>query len=425
MPFLFGGRARSAKHKNDKSNEMKKLLLRVVWSAALSSATVGLSAAPEVIPGKYIVVLKAGAAADKVAADHGAAPDAIYTHAINGFAGTVLEGRLEALKKHADVLSVEPDVIVSIGAKEAIVTGGQTDVAAAGELLPTGVARADAELNENVDASNVGIAIIDTGISRGHPDLNFAGGVSYVPGNKTGEDDNGHGSHCAGIAAAKINGVGVRGVAPNARLFAVKVLNRDGSGRWSAIISGIDWVTKYASSKGISVANMSLGGQGSSPAMDTAIANSVASGVTYVVAAGNSGADASSFTPANHRDVICVSALADSDGQPGHLGAATGYGADDTLASFSNYGSVVDIAAPGVNIYSTYMSGGYATLSGTSMASPHVAGAAALYKATNPGATPAQVKAGLLGAAWPQNSTGGFTGDRDPYAEPLLNAAGL
>lgn len=408
---------------------MKKNLIKLVWSAALSTATVGAAfgAAPEVIPGKYIVMLKPGAAADKVAAAHGLTPDATYTDAINGFAGAVPAGRLAALQKHADVLSVEPDIIVRIAdRKEAIVTGGPSDsVAATGELLPTGVNRSDADLNPRTDVSSVGIAIIDTGISRSHPDLNVAGAVSYVRGNHNGEDDHGHGSHCAGIAAAKLNGVGVRGMAPNARLFAVKVLDRGGSGSLSWIISGIDWVTKNAPSKGIKVANMSLGFQGSSPSLDAAIAKSVGSGVTYVVAAGNSGMDGGSFSPANNPNVICVSALADSDGQPGSLGAQTGYGVDDTLASFSNFGSVVDIAAPGVNIYSTYASGSYATLSGTSMASPHVAGAAALYSVSNPGATPAQVKVGLLSVAWPQNSPSGFTSDRDAYPEPLLNAAGL
>jgi subtilisin len=406
---------------------MKKSLIKLVWSAALSSATVGAAfgAPPEVIPGKYIVMLKPGAAPEKLATEHGAAPDAIYTDAINGFAGAVPEGRLEALKKHADVLSVEPDVVVSIGRKEAIVAGGPTEATASGEILPSGVARAEADSNPRTDASSVGIAIIDTGISRSHPDLNVAGAVSFMRGNKSGEDDNGHGSHCAGIAAAKINGLGVRGVAPNARLFGVKVLDRSGSGGLSGIISGIDWVTRNAAAKGIQVANMSLGFQGSSASLNSAIANSVASGVTYVVAAGNSGMDANSFSPANHPSVICVSALADSDGAAGHLGAQTGYGADDTLASFSNYGSAVEIAAPGVNIYSTHLSGGYATMSGTSMASPHVAGAAALYAASHPGATPAAVKAGLLNVAWPQSSASGFTGDRDPYAEPLLNAAGL
>jgi subtilisin len=400
---------------------IKQLFVAATLVGSIASAV--HAAPPQVVPGRYIVVLKPGAAAQKVAADHGVAPDAIYDSAITGFAGAVPEARLEALKKHADVLSVEPDLIVSLEAREVIVTG--SGVNATGESTPTGVNRADADLNPRTDVSNVGIAIIDTGISRSHPDLNVAGAVSFVRGNKNGEDDHGHGSHCAGIAAAKLNGAGIRGVAPNARVFGVKVLARDGSGQLSWIVSGIDWVTKNAASKGIQVANMSLGFQGSSPSLDSAINGMVAAGVTTAVAAGNSGADATYFSPANNANVICVSALADSDGQPGGFGGATGYGADETLASFSNYGAPVDIAAPGVNIYSTYMSGGYTTMSGTSMASPHVAGAAALYVAGHAGSTPAQVKSALINAAWPQGTPSSFIDRNDGYAEPLLNAAGL
>jgi subtilisin family serine protease len=240
----------------------------------------------------------------------------------------------------------------------------------------------------------------------------------------------------AGTIGARINGSGVQGVAPNARLFAVKVLDRFGSGSLSAVISGIDWVTANAAAKGIKVANMSLGFQGTSASLNTALNNSVARGVTYVVAAGNSGADAQFFSPANHPAVITVSAIADSDGQCGGAGTATAYGADDTFASFSNWGMPVDIAAPGVNILSTYKDGGYATMSGTSMASPHTAGAAALVIASNPAAMPADVKAALLSAATPQTqgcgldpvtgaTRGGFTGDPDGAPEPLLDTRNL
>jgi subtilisin family serine protease len=154
------------------------------------------------------------------------------------------------------------------------------------------------------------------------------------------------------------------------------------------------------------------------------------------VAAGNSATDAATFSPANHPSVITVSAIADEDGGCGADGLATYYGSDDSFATFSNYGAVVDIAAPGVSIYSTFKDGGYATMSGTSMAAPHVTGCAALYLATHPTATPATVRAALLALATPQSPVvpwldptgrerGGFSADRDTNAEPLADAAGL
>ena len=382
------------------------------------------------IPGKYIVTLAPGARADAVAARHGAGVDAVYTDAIHGFAGTVPEARLRALQNDPEIVAVEPDVEVQAFPRNVVVAGGDTPMLTVnGETIPTGVARAGR--SQQTDVSLVGVAVLDTGISLSHPDLNVVSGVSYIRGNKSGNDDNGHGSHVAGTIAAKVNGAGVQGVAPNARLFAVKVLDRSGSGSLSAIIGGIDWVTRNAQSKGIQVANMSLGFQGTSASLNTALDNSVSAGVTYVVAAGNNGADSQYFSPANHPRVITVSAIADSNGQCGGGGSATAYGADDTFASFSNWGLPVDIAAPGVDILSTYKDGGYAYSSGTSMASPHVAGAAALFVAQNAGANPDIVKAGLLSAATPQGQAcsadgrGGFTGDRDSTAEPLLHTGGL
>jgi subtilisin len=404
-------------------------------------ATVGagglVHAAPKAIPGKYIVTLAPGARAEAVAARHAAGVDAVYTDAIHGFAGAVPQARLRALESDPEVVAIEPDVEVQAFPHQVTIAGGNTPMLTVnGETIPTGVARAGINtVDRPTDVSAVGVAILDTGISLSHPDLNVAGGVSYIRANKSGNDDNGHGSHVAGTIGAKLNGAGVQGVAPNARLYAVKVLDRWGNGSLSAIISGIDWVTKNAANKGIHVANMSLGFQGSSSALNAALDNSVNAGVTYVVAAGNSGMDSQLFTPANHPRVITVSALADSDGKCGGFGAATGYGADDTLATFSNWGLPVDIAAPGVDILSTYKDGGYATSSGTSMASPHVAGAAALLVANGLaagiGPSPEGVKQGLLDVATPQNDydysdgRGGFTGDRDAYPEPLLDTHNL
>lgn len=340
-----------------------------------------------------------------------------YTHAIKGFTVKVQNDKDldEIMKNNPSILYIEPDY----------------EVQAFAQVLPSGINRIDADLSSTISGDgqnsvNVDIAIIDTGIDLKHPDLNVYKQVSFVRGAKTANDDNGHGTHVAGIAAAKDDSNGVVGVAPNARLWAVKVLDRNGSGSLSNVIKGIDYVTANAGQ--IDVANMSLGGEFTSSSLNLAISRSVAAGVTYVVAAGNSGKDAQTFSPANHPDVIAVSAIADTDGKCGGFGTSTSYGADDTLASFSNFGSVVDIAAPGVNIYSTYKSGSYATLSGTSMASPHVAGAAALIKAANPSASPNDVRNSLLSngsnpsTICDGNGFGYFGGDSDGFPEPLVYA---
>lgn len=275
---------------------------------------------------------------------------------------------------------------------------------------------------------DVDIAIIDTGIDLNHPDLNVYRNVNMINSNLSGADDNGHGTHVAGTAAALDNGFGVVGMAPGARLWSVKVLDAGGSGFMSDIIEGIDYVAQHASE--IEVANMSLGCQCTSQALDTAINNAVGAGVVFTVAAGNSGINAQTFSPAKNPNVIAVSAVADYDGLPGALAQATcRTDPDDKLAGFSNYGSVVDIAAPGVCILSTMRNNSYGLLSGTSMASPHVAGAVALYLAGRPkpaNATDvANVRSAIIAAGFPQSGPNGFTGDRDTSPEPLLNAAGL
>lgn len=370
------------------------------------------------IPDKYIVVLKSGAQASVVASRHGVVAENTYDSAVQGFSGRLTLRQLLALALDRQIAYIEEDQVVRIS----------------NDTVAPGIRRIGADLNakaridtSNLESVNVDIAIIDTGIQLKHPDLNVVQNVSYVSGIRTGNDDNGHGTHCAGIAAARDNNAGVVGVAPGARLWAVKVLDRAGSGSYSNVIKGVDYVTRYASS--IEVANMSLGGP-TSATLNSAIANSVARGVVYVVAAGNSNVDASSSSPANSPDVICVSATVDTDGIPGGFGPATGYGADDTFASFSNYGAVVDIAAPGVNILSTYIGGQYATMSGTSMAAPHVAGAAGLYlagrtKPTNATAA-AAARAAIVAAGHLQNSPSGLKGaDKDASPEPLLNATNL
>ena len=343
---------------------------------------------------RYIVVLKPSRddperAASAVASESaGIVVTHVYDEVLDGFAAVIPDDQLNDVRNDPLVQSVVPD----------------QEVRAFDQTLPTGINRIDADQNSTAkidgrgERVDVDVAVLDTGIGP-HPDLIVAGGISCVDGNTSYADDNGHGTHVAGTIGALDNSVGVVGVAPGARLWAVKVLHSDKRGWWSEVICGLDWVV--ANSDKIDVINMSLGAPGSdstcsgNDALHNAICRVVDAGVPVVVAAGNDSEDAASTVPAAYDEVITVSALADSDGRPGGAGPATSAGPDDSLASFSNFGADVDIAAPGVNTLSTVL-GGYARGSGTSVASPHVAGAAALYLADNRGATPAEVKAHLL-----------------------------
>ncbi|MFU8763834.1 MAG: S8 family serine peptidase [Haliea sp.] len=399
---------------------MKKLALAVAIAATLPLHATAQASKPAA--NTHIVVLKPGAAARGVAADvartTGGRVGYVYEHALQGFTITVPEAALKGILRNPNVLSIEPDGRVQ--------TMAQT--------IPTGINRIHADyskllINGNDDYRvDVDVAVLDTGIDVDHPDLNVVGGTNclytrngprrsrtvYCEDAAGGDDDQYHGTHVAGTIAALDNGIGVVGVAPGARLWAVKVLDAEGTGSFSGILAGIDWVVARGD---IEVLNMSLGGAGSSSAMNQAVANAVASGVTVVVAAGNSNQDAAGFSPANAPDAITVSALADFDGLPGGMAAATCRSdQDDTLANFSNWGAV-DIAAPGVCTYSTYPieKGSYATISGTSMAAPHVAGAAALLASTGLG--PNAIRTALLTAGnydWTDTSGDGIQ-------EPLLD----
>jgi subtilisin len=399
----------------------RRLVVGGMLAALLVSvmATMPAAAAPSGRAGSYIVVLKDTASPSTLARAHadryGARVGHVYRHALKGYSATLSSDRVAALKADPNVAAVAPDLPVN----------------AFVQTLPTGINRIDGELSSTVSGNgsgvvNVDIAILDTGISTSHPELNVVGGTNCV-GGPSFNDDHGHGSHVAGIAAARDNADGVVGVAPGARLWAVKVLNAAGSGSTSQIICGIDWVTARAGT--IEVANMSLGGasffgafSGCNSAFDPmhpAICRSVQAGVTYAVAAGNSAANANNFIPATYNEVITVSALADFNGVPGGGAAATCRAdQDDTFANFSNFGSDVDLIAPGVCIISSAPNGGLATFSGTSMASPHVAGAAALYKSTHSTATPAQVKSALQAAG---NLNWNNADDGDSTKERLLN----
>ncbi|HKO39948.1 MAG TPA: S8 family serine peptidase, partial [Nitrososphaeraceae archaeon] len=295
------------------------------------------------------------------------------------------------------------------------------------QIIPASVDRVeDGESLNNINPNFVDadIAILDTGIDLDHPDLNVFHERSFIPGTINADDDHGHGTHLAGVAAAKDNSFGMVGIAPGARLWAIKVLESSGMGEISTLIKGLDYITQHQNE--VDVAVLSLGCECESGALNIAINNSIKAGITIVVAAGNEGKDAGTFTPANNPEVITVSAIADTDGKCGGNGPPTPYGADDMLASFSNYGNVVDISAPGVDIYSTFKSNSYTKLTGTSMAAPHVAGAAALYISLHPEASPNDVKSYLLTSGTNPsdlcngNGHGYFTGDKDNFHEPLL-----
>jgi subtilisin family serine protease len=375
--------------------------------------------------GRYIVVLDRGTDASAVAAEHartlGVLPGHVYASALDGYAARMPAAVATQLADDPRVSYVQVD----------------RKVTATAQTTPTGINRvnADASPTARIDGTDqrvdVDVAVIDTGVDLDHPDLNVNRTKAKTCALAlSADDDNGHGSHVAGTIGALDNGTGVVGVAPGARIWPVKVLNAAGVGFTSDIVCGIDYVTANAAS--IEVANMSLGGGGSDDgncgrtdgdAEHEAICASVAAGVTYVVAAGNDSADAATSAPAAYDEVITVSALSDFNGQPGGGAPATCRSdVDDTFADYSNYGSDVDLIAPGTCITSTWMNGGYDTISGTSMASPHVAGGAALFAATNPSATPAQVKAALQSRGtldWNDAD------DPDPVKERLLDVTTL
>ena len=283
--------------------------------------------------------------------------------------------------------------------------------------MPTGVrriGRRGTDLLAGLPATDADVALLDSGVNAS-AELSVAGGTARVGDGIA--DLNGHGTHVAGIVAARNNRGGVVGVAPGARIWSVRVLGRDNTGWISDAICGLDWV--YANRATIDVVNMSLGGPGSvgpacsASAYRTAVCRVVEAAIP-IAAAGNQGREMGEFTPAAFPEVVAVVALADSDGRAGGRGPKTCTGdTDDTLARFSNYGEGVDIAAPGACIRSLgRKSGSVVSMSGTSMVAPHVAGALALFKAGQPDADADDARAWLLSDDASQDATSGsgFTG---------------
>jgi subtilisin family serine protease len=482
-----GARARGRNIMSRNGNTGGYRVLGLILALAVAFFAAGVAGAsaqerPVVIPNSFIVqvaenedprgVARAVAAITRGQIRH------VYSNAVNGFSIDVPPGIVIAniVAAHGGVLSVEPNL-----------------TAYASLPIVTGVDRIDADLNpvaaiDGTDGTvadgqrvDVDVAIIDTGIDLQHSDLNVVQGVNCIGGggcSAGGDDDHWHGTHVAGTVGALDDGVDlpglsagdveVVGVAPGARLWAVKVLGSNASGSFDDVIAGVDYVNANAGQ--IEVANMSLGGIGFLSALRTAIANTVAKGVVFVVAAGNEDRDVygpdgeldtapkseplrcllrgkgclGDSIPASYPEVLTVSAIGDSDGQDGGVGGNTGDGADDSFASFSNYstavdasnpvsspGAAIDLAGPGVDITSSvplelFGEPAYGVADGTSMASPHVAGAVALYIAEDPvnrnpnnAADVAAIRQALI-----DTGLNTFTGDPDNNPEPLVNAAG-
>ncbi len=351
-----------------------------------------MQAAPGMgIQGDYIVKLKDGIDARKVAGALKIDPSHVYSaEVINGFSVTLDANQLRAVRQNPFVEFVEEDQFALGTATQSSPTWGLDRIDQTSNTL-------DKSYTYNTTASNVYAYIIDTGIQTSHSQFGGRASIGYDATGGNGQDCNGHGTHVAGTVGST-----TYGVAKAVKLIGVRVLGCDGSGTNSGVIAGIDWVR--VNHKKPAVANMSLGG-GASSAVNTAVTNLANAGVFVAVAAGNDNGNACNYSPASAAAVTTVGATTSTSAR----------------ASYSNYGSCVDIYAPGSAITSTWINSGTNSISGTSMASPHVAGAAALYKGTYGDASQATIDAWLKNNA----TSGAVSGNPSGTANLLLNKRSL
>lgn len=354
----------------------------------------------------YIVVLKgtlpkhptrksmrrARAADERVAASVGATPDFDYVADFRGFAAHLTNAQVRQLRHHPRVKYLEQDARITMDTTQTSATWSLDRIDQRALPLDTTYTYAS-------DGSGVTIYVIDTGIEADHPEFGSraSNGYDAIGGNGSGTDCNGHGTHVAGTAGGT-----TYGVAKQAELVGVRVLSCGGSGSSAGVVAGIDWVTAHHA--GQAVVNMSLGG-GVSTAINAAVDRLVASGAFLVAAAGNSNASACNHSPASAPNAFTVAASTSADAR----------------SSFSNFGPCVDVYAPGSHITAAWIGGGINTISGTSMAAPHAAGAAALYLEAHPSATPAGITSWLTNHA----TSGVITGNPTGTVNKLLYMGGL